>query len=102
MHAHEHDAATRCLQRRRVYSAGTVDAHEDRIHEVVDYDFIRLAIQHRIEQGHINLQEALSRRHCARMLGIRRCAQYEFPAKSPMVTTTWTPSASKFAFQGGP
>jgi 7,8-dihydroneopterin aldolase/epimerase/oxygenase len=31
----------------------------DRIHEVVDYDFIRLTIRHRIEQGHINLQETL-------------------------------------------
>ncbi|HTN49580.1 MAG TPA: dihydroneopterin aldolase [Burkholderiaceae bacterium] len=31
----------------------------DKIHEVVDYDFIRLTIRHRIEQGHINLQETL-------------------------------------------
>lgn len=31
----------------------------DRIHEVIDYDFIRLTIRHRIEQGHINLQETL-------------------------------------------
>jgi 7,8-dihydroneopterin aldolase/epimerase/oxygenase len=31
----------------------------DRIHEVVDYDFIRLTIRHRLEQGHINLQETL-------------------------------------------
>jgi len=31
----------------------------DRLHEVVDYDFIRLTIRHRIEQGHINLQETL-------------------------------------------
>lgn len=31
----------------------------DRIHEVVDYDFIRLTIRHRVEQGHINLQETL-------------------------------------------
>ena len=31
----------------------------DRIHEVVDYDFIRVTIRHRIEQGHINLQETL-------------------------------------------
>jgi 7,8-dihydroneopterin aldolase/epimerase/oxygenase len=31
----------------------------DRIHEVVDYDFIRVTIRHRLEQGHINLQEAL-------------------------------------------
>ena len=31
----------------------------DKIHEVVDYDFIRLTIRKRIEQGHINLQETL-------------------------------------------
>jgi dihydroneopterin aldolase len=31
----------------------------DRIHEVVDYDFIRVTIRHRIEQGHINLQDTL-------------------------------------------
>ena len=31
----------------------------DKIHEVIDYDFIRLTILHRIEQGHINLQETL-------------------------------------------
>ena len=31
----------------------------DRIHEVVDYDFIRLTIRHRLDQGHINLQETL-------------------------------------------
>lgn len=31
----------------------------DRISEVLDYDFVRLAIRRRIEQGHINLQETL-------------------------------------------
>ncbi len=31
----------------------------DRISEVLDYDFVRLAIRHRVEQGHINLQETL-------------------------------------------
>jgi dihydroneopterin aldolase len=31
----------------------------DRINEVVDYDFVRLTIRRRIEQGHINLQETL-------------------------------------------
>lgn len=31
----------------------------DKLHEVIDYDFIRLTIRHRIEQGHINLQETL-------------------------------------------
>lgn len=32
---------------------------QDRIAEVVDYDFVRLAIRRRIEAGHINLQETL-------------------------------------------
>lgn len=31
----------------------------DRISEVLDYDFVRLAIKRRIDQGHINLQETL-------------------------------------------
>ncbi|HEX7156831.1 MAG TPA: dihydroneopterin aldolase [Burkholderiaceae bacterium] len=31
----------------------------DRIQEVVDYDFIRAAIERRIAQGHIHLQETL-------------------------------------------
>ncbi len=31
----------------------------DRIAEVLDYDFVRLTIGRRIEQGHINLQETL-------------------------------------------
>ena len=30
---------------------------DDRIDEVVDYDFIRAVVQARIAQGHINLQE---------------------------------------------
>jgi dihydroneopterin aldolase len=31
----------------------------DKIQEVVDYDFIRHTIRHRLGQGHINLQETL-------------------------------------------
>lgn len=31
----------------------------DRLHEVLDYDYLRLTIRRRIEQGHINLQETL-------------------------------------------
>jgi dihydroneopterin aldolase len=31
----------------------------DRIHEVVDYDFVRATIRRRVEAGHINLQETL-------------------------------------------
>jgi dihydroneopterin aldolase len=33
--------------------------HHDKIHEVLDYDFVRSTVRHRIEQGHINLQETL-------------------------------------------
>jgi dihydroneopterin aldolase len=33
--------------------------HHDKIHEVLDYDFVRSAVRDRIEQGHINLQETL-------------------------------------------
>lgn len=32
---------------------------EDRIHEVVDYDFVRTTIHQRLAVGHINLQETL-------------------------------------------
>ena len=32
---------------------------QDRIHEVVDYDFVRSSIRQRIDAGHINLQETL-------------------------------------------
>jgi len=32
---------------------------QDKIHEVVDYDFVRAVIRDRIERGHINLQETL-------------------------------------------
>ncbi len=33
--------------------------HEDHLHEVVDYDFIRDTIAKRMAQGHIHLQETL-------------------------------------------
>jgi dihydroneopterin aldolase len=33
--------------------------HHDKIHEVLDYDFVRSTVRHRIDQGHINLQETL-------------------------------------------
>jgi dihydroneopterin aldolase len=32
---------------------------EDKLHEVVDYDFMRATIAHRVGQGHIHLQETL-------------------------------------------
>lgn len=31
----------------------------DKIHEVLDYDFVRSTVRNRIAQGHINLQETL-------------------------------------------
>lgn len=31
----------------------------DRIHEVIDYDFVRTTVRRRIAHGHINLQETL-------------------------------------------
>jgi dihydroneopterin aldolase len=33
--------------------------HEDELHEVVDYDFIRRSIAERVAQGHVHLQETL-------------------------------------------
>ena len=38
--------------------AGT-SPKDDRIDEVVDYDFVRAVVQGRIAEGHINLQETL-------------------------------------------
>ncbi|RKF34469.1 dihydroneopterin aldolase [Paraburkholderia fungorum] len=32
---------------------------QDKLHEVVDYDFMRSTIARRVEQGHIHLQETL-------------------------------------------
>ena len=40
----------------------------DRIHEVVDYDFIRRTIAARVEAGHIELQETLCDDVAARLL----------------------------------
>lgn len=42
--------------------------HDDRLDEVVDYDFIRHAIAERVAQGHIGLQETLCDEIAARML----------------------------------
>lgn len=33
--------------------------HDDKLHEVLDYDFIRRSIAERIARGHIHLQETL-------------------------------------------
>ena len=60
VHAHEKNGAQRVALNVDVFvSLSLSTPRHDRIHEVIDYDFIRLAIKHRIEQGHINLQETL-------------------------------------------
>ena len=60
IHAHEKNGAQRIALNVDVFVPLSLSTpRHDRIHEVIDYDFIRLAIKHRIEQGHINLQETL-------------------------------------------
>lgn len=60
VHAHEKNGAQRVAFNVDVFIPLELSTpRHDRIHEVVDYDFIRLAIQHRVAQGHINLQETL-------------------------------------------
>ena len=60
IHAHEKNGAQRVALNVDVFVPLSLSTpRHDRIHEVIDYDFIRLAIEHRIEQGHINLQETL-------------------------------------------
>ena len=60
IHAHEKSGAQRVALNVDVFVPLSLSTpRHDRIHEVIDYDFIRLAIKHRIEQGHINLQETL-------------------------------------------
>jgi dihydroneopterin aldolase len=60
IHAVEKEGAQRLTLDVDLYVPLAVSTpRHDRIHEVVDYDFIRLTIRHRIEQGHINLQETL-------------------------------------------
>lgn len=60
IHDHEKRGAQRLALNVDLYVALSMSTpRHDRLHEVVDYDFVRLTIQHRIEQGHINLQETL-------------------------------------------
>ena len=60
IHAHEKNGAQRVALNVDVFVPLSLSTpRHDRIHEVIDYDFIRLTIMHRIEQGHINLQETL-------------------------------------------
>lgn len=60
VHAHERNGAQRVTFNIEVFVPLAVSTpRHDRIHEVVDYDFVRMAIARRIDQGHINLQETL-------------------------------------------
>jgi dihydroneopterin aldolase len=60
IHAFEKEGAQRLALNVDLYVPLALSTpRHDKIHEVLDYDFIRLTIRHRIEQGHINLQETL-------------------------------------------
>jgi len=60
IHEHEKRGAQRLALNVDLYVALSMSTpRHDKLHEVVDYDFVRLTIQHRIGQGHINLQETL-------------------------------------------
>jgi len=60
VHAHEKNGAQQIALNVDVFVPLALSTpRHDRIHEVVDYDFIRLAISQRVDQGHINLQETL-------------------------------------------
>ena len=60
IHDHELQAAQRIVIDVDLYVsfAGT-SPKDDRIDEVVDYDFIRTAIRDRVSRGHVHLQETL-------------------------------------------
>ena len=62
---------------------------------MIDYDFIRLAIKHRIEQGHINLQETLVDDVARALLAHPAVRAVRVSSENPMCTTTSTQSASK-------
>lgn len=60
IHAQERDGAQRVVFNVDVFVPLALSpSGKDRIHDVVDYDFIRVAIRNRIDRGHINLQETL-------------------------------------------
>jgi len=60
VHAFEKAGAQKLALNVDVYVPLAVSTpRHDRIAEVLDYDFIRLTIRHRLAQGHINLQETL-------------------------------------------
>ena len=60
IHEHERQGAQKLALNVDLFVALSMSTpRHDRLHEVIDYDFVRLTIRHRIEQGHINLQETL-------------------------------------------
>ena len=60
IHEHERRGAQRLALNVDLFVALSMSTpRHDRLHEVVDYDFVRLTIRHRLDQGHINLQETL-------------------------------------------
>jgi len=60
IHAFEKEGAQRLALNVDLYVPLALSTpRHDKIHEVLDYDFIRLTIRHRLEQGHVNLQETL-------------------------------------------
>lgn len=60
---------------------------EDRLDEVVDYDFIRHAIAERVAQGHIGLQETLCDEIAARMLAHPQVRAVRVSTEKPDVYT---------------
>jgi 7,8-dihydroneopterin aldolase/epimerase/oxygenase len=60
IHEHERRGVQRIALNVDLFVALSMSTpRHDRLHEVLDYDFLRLTVQRRIEQGHINLQETL-------------------------------------------
>lgn len=60
IHAHEQAGAQRLVINVDMFVPLALSTPKrDKIAEVIDYDFVRLTIRRRIEQGHINLQETL-------------------------------------------
>lgn len=60
IHEHERQGAQKIALNVDLFVALSMSTpRHDRLHEVVDYDFVRLTIRNRIAQGHINLQETL-------------------------------------------
>jgi dihydroneopterin aldolase len=60
IHAHEQAGSQRLIVSVDLFVPLTVSTpRHDKIHEVVDYDFVHATVRRRVAQGHINLQETL-------------------------------------------